>query len=226
MLLFAFLVSAVYSATTSSEINAIRDDLLHVCYKIYGTGSAATGANKHCRFVAEGGDPQIHVTYECRRSGWSGAGAFKCKYGADVYTRNVQNPGYTATFKGYVGRRRIEAVEEDMFESDEEDMLAVEEDEEDMFKAQDEEVTEQSMWEGKTHPVYFELENIEDDTEVMSLGNVAICMLQGFEYIQPEDKSVGPHCKPRRNGDGVWELSYASAKCSVVCYPHGAARMF
>lgn len=196
------------AASTVSELSALRDDMIHLCFKAYGGGE--TG-KKNCRQ-----NPHItastnkHVTFKCWKSGWSGQGSLTCRYGAEAYDgmTNMDKPGDRAVHNGAIqSRRRM------MISGEDEDVFA-------------DGATEESKWENQIHPVNFELENIEDENEVTNLGDVAVCFLQGVEYIQTDDESVQSKCSVQKSADGNWELSYTSAKCHVLCYPHGASRMF
>lgn len=196
-----------YSESSVESIQAIRDDLINVCMKL--GGGTSDSINRDCRM---GTDDNLHVTLDCWNSGWSGQGKLKCRYGADVYFQgsNMNNAGYEQACEGCTkGRRRMEE-EDDIFAED----------------AAGKETTEESKWEDLTHPVNFHLENIEDETEVLSLGNVAACLLQGFEYYKPDSEDVRSKCVLSKDSDGVWELAYASAKCNVICFPHGSSRYF
>jgi len=214
MLLKLSLLVGVGYATIGDEVNALRDDVVHVCMKLYG-GSAHL---KNCRSITDSGPDAIfrHSTMDCWKSGWSGRGNLKCKYGADVFNsvgagNNLNNPNMEAACVGcQQSRRRMEIDDEDIFGED----------------AAGKETTEESEWEEHTGPVNFSLENIEDEAEVVSLGNVSTCILQGFEYYKPDSKDVRSKCVVSQDSDGKWELTYASAKCDVTCFPHNTSRFF
>lgn len=210
----SMLVGVSMAGTIGPEIQAIRDDLIHLCYKAYG---GTSGAAKNCRRNSDiaKSPSNNHVTFKCWKSGWSGRGNLSCRYGAEAFDglNNLAFPGDHAVHPGTEdsARRRMVGVDG--------------EEEEDVFSDATEE-TEESKWENQRHPITFELENIEDENEVQNLGDVAVCFLQGVEYIQPDDEKVQSKCAVSKSADGLWQLSYTSAKCNVLCYPHGASRMF
>jgi len=207
LLVSSLFVGLAMSGTTVEEIAALRDDMIHLCHKAYG---GADKGQKNCRQNQHiTGSTNAHVTFNCWKSGWSGRGKLTCRYGAEAFDGmiNMASDGDQTAHSGtQVSRRRME------IEGEEEDVFA--------------DATEESKWETQTHPVNFELENLEDENEVTKLGDVAVCFLQGVEYIETEDESVQSKCSVQKNEDGLWELSYTSAKCHVLCFPYGATRMF
>jgi len=196
-----------------AELSAIRDDVIHLCWKAYGGNENAA---KNCRKNSDiAKSTNLHATFKCWKSGWSGRGRLRCKYGAEAFDlSNLSSPQDNEVHPGAIESRRRRMISVDG-----------EEEEEDVFSDGAEE-TEESKWENQRHPITFELENIEDENEVQNLGNVAACFLQGVEYIQPDDEKVQSKCSVSQSADGLWQLSYTSAKCNVLCYPHGASRMF
>merc|ERR1719433_499023 len=181
-------VGVSLAGTTAAELSAIRDDVIHLCWKAYGGNE---NASKNCRKNSDiAKSTNLHATFKCWKSGWSGRGRLRCKYGAEAFDlSNLSSPQDNEVHPGAIESRRRRMISVDG-----------EEEEEDVFSDGAEE-TEESKWENQRHPITFELENIEDE-------------------------KVQSKCSVSQSADGLWQLSYTSAKCNVLCYPHGASRMF
>lgn len=194
--------------TVSDNLKAIRDDLRGICYKAYG---GADQGKMHCRDVQDA-DSQRHVHHECWKSGWSGRGNLRCKYGFDMHGANMQGAGDQAVHRGAhggAGRRRLGEADGLGSGLSEEEREFIEEEEHEMASTGDKQVD-------------FEFENLDDKDVMYPLDGhsiqEALCIMTEVEIHSAE--GVNPGCGVTLGADGLWNMRVKSAKCKAYCMAH------
>jgi len=201
----ALLMGQALGQTVGDEIKNVRDDIRSLCYKVYGKDTGA----KNCRPVSAT-DSQRHIVHECWKSGWSGQGSLRCKYGFDIYGTNTVNSGDQNLHPGSNGGRRRLAVDTGVATG--------------MGSGLAEEERELPIPDGAPaalHSARFNFENLEDTKQTEVLGkytvNNALCILQGVK-VHKTEADVEPQCVVSTEG-GNWTLEMVSASCTAMCIP-------